>query len=189
MWSIWVPSPRFPKVSCQRGGILRSWREVHEAMTIAEISTVPHTPLDILDVRHRRRDSALTQLVAVAARSGVVRDPEVLLETLQHRERMGSTALGKGVAVPHAHSIAVSRIHMVLGRSVHGLEWRAFDGEPIRLAWLILTPSEVSDEQHHARVAQAVSVLRLQRQRQRLLEVASTEAAVRLLREWNAWMP
>ncbi|MEO7868705.1 MAG: PTS sugar transporter subunit IIA [Candidatus Eisenbacteria bacterium] len=158
-------------------------------MTIAESFIVPHTPLDILDVRHRRRDSALAQLVAVATRSGVVRDPDVLLDTLQQRERMGSTALGKGVAVPHAHSIAVSRTHMVLGRSVHGLEWRAADGEPIRLAWLVLTPSEVSDEQHHARVAQAVSALRLQRQRQRLFDAANTEAAVRLLREWNAWMP
>ncbi len=167
---------------------MRVWREVHDPMAIAEISSIPHTPLDILDLRHRRRDSALTQLVAVAARSGVVRDPEVLLETLQQRERLGSTALGKGVAIPHAHSIAVARTHMVLGRSAHGLDWRAGDGEPVRLAWLVLTPSEVSDEQHHARVAQVVSALRLQRQRQRLFEAQSAAVAVRLLREWNAWM-
>ena len=157
-------------------------------MAIAEISSIPHTPLDILEVRHRRRESALTQLVAVAARSGAVRDCEVLLETLQSRERLGTTALGKGVAVPHAHSIAVLRTHVVLGRSAHGLEWRAADREPVRLAWLVLTPSEVSDEQHHLRVGMAVAALRLQRQRQRLFEAASADVVVQLLREWNSWM-
>ena len=169
-------------VSCARGG--RS-----TDLAIAEIPSIPHTPLDILEIRHRRRESALTQLVAVAARSGVLRDPDVLLETLLSRERLGTTALGKGVAVPHAHSIAVSRTHVVLGHSAHGLDWRAPDAEPVRIAWLVLTPSEVSDEQHHARVAVAVSALRLQRQRQRLIEAASADAVVRLLQEWNAWMP
>lgn len=169
-------------VSSARGG--RS-----TCLAIAEIPSIPHTSLDILEIRHRRRESALTQLVAVAARSGVLRDPDVLLETLLSRERLGTTALGKGVAVPHAHSITVSRTHVVLGRSAHGLEWRAPDSEPVRIAWLVLTPSEVSDEQHHARVAVAVSALRLQRQRQRLIEAASADAVVRLLREWNAWMP
>lgn len=158
-------------------------------MVIAEIPSIPHTPLDILEIRHRRRESALAQLVAVAARSGVVRDAEVLLETLLSRERLGTTALGKGVAVPHAHSISVSRTHVVLGRSTHGLDWRASDTEPVRIVWLVLTPSEVSDEQHHARVAAAVSALRLQRQRQRLIEADTADVVVRLLREWNAWMP
>ncbi len=158
-------------------------------MAIVEISSIPHTPLDILEIRHRRRESALTQLVAAAARSGVLRDPDVLLETLLCRERLGTTALGKGVAVPHAHSITVSRTHVVFGRSSHGLDWHAPDAEPVRIAWLVLTPSEVSDEQHHARVAAAVSALRLQRQRQRLIEAASPDVVVRLLREWDAWMP
>jgi len=158
-------------------------------LAIAEFPSIPHTPLDILEIRHRRRESALTQLVAVAARSGVVRDPEVLLETLQSRERMGTTALGKGVAVPHAHSIAVSRTHVVIGRSAQGLDWRSADSESVRLVWLVLTPSEVSDEQHHARVARAVSALRLQRQRQRLLEAADADSVLRWLKEWDAWMP
>lgn len=158
-------------------------------MVTAETTSPPHSPLDILQLRHRRRESAWTQLVAMAAGSGAVRDPDVLLATLHWRERLGSTALGKGVAVPHAHSIAVMRTHVVLGRSAPGMDWGAPDGELVRLVWLVLTPSEVSDEQHFERVSSAVSALRLQRQRQRLFEAPDAAAALRLLQEWNAWMP
>ncbi len=158
-------------------------------MVIATPTSPPHSPLDILQLRHRRRESAWAQLVATAAGSGAVRDPEVLLATLHWRERLGSTALGKGVAVPHAHSIAVLRAHVVLGRSAQGMDWGAPDGEVVRLVWLVLTPSEVSDEQHLERVAGAVSALRLQRQRQRLFEAPDAGAVMRLLQEWNGWMP
>ena len=158
-------------------------------MAIAEVCPVPHTPLDILNARHRRRESVLAEMVACASRAGAVRDAELLLETLAVRERLGATSLGKGVAIPHAHSIAVLRSWHGIARSHVGIEWRAPDELPVQLVWLVLTPSELSDEQHLRRVSSAAAALRLQRQRQRLHQATDAGAAVRLLQEWNQWTP
>lgn len=143
-------------------------------MAIVEMASVTRTPLDILDLRHRRRDTALTQLSAAAARKGVVRDEDALAALLARRERLGTTALGKGVALTHARSIVVKRPFWVVGRAPRGVEWSAPDGEPVQIVVLYLAPSTQSAAAHLARLSAAAQALRQQRTRQRL---ATAEAA------------
>ena len=78
-------------------------------MAIVEVAPVTYIPLDFIELRHKRRDSALTQLAAAARRHGVVRDVDALIALLVRRERLGTTALGKGVALTHARSISIVR--------------------------------------------------------------------------------
>jgi mannitol/fructose-specific phosphotransferase system IIA component (Ntr-type) len=149
-------------------------------MAIVEVPSVTYVPLDLIELRHKRRDSALTQLVAAAARHGVVRDVDALLAGLVRRERLGTSALGKGVALSHARSILVVRPIWVVGRSQKGIEWGAPDGEPVQLALLYLAHHEQSPATHVARLAAAAQSLRLQRARQRLM-TADADAAFSLL--------
>lgn len=149
------------------GDSLSASRE--EPMAIVEASPVTSTPLDIIELRHKRRESALTQLAAAALRRGVVRDLDALVAALVRRERLGTTALGKGVALTHARSIAVVRPFWVVGRSPKGVEWAAPDGEPVHLVVLYLAHHEQGAAAHLARLAAAAQALRLQRTRQRLL--------------------
>ncbi len=86
-------------------------------MAIVEIPSVTYTPLDFVELRHKRRESALTQLAAAARRHGVVRDVDALFALLVRRERLGTTALGKGVALSHArlgYHLPVFGLHTVL---------------------------------------------------------------------------
>lgn len=138
-------------------------------MALVEGPSVTYIPLDLIELRHKRRESALTQLAVAAQRHGVVRDVDALIAALVRRERFGSTALGKGAALTHARSIAVVRPFWVVGRSARGMEWSAPDGEPVRLAVLYLAHHEQSAATHLARLAVAAQALRLQRARQRLL--------------------
>ncbi len=146
-------------------------------MAIAEVPSVTGTPLDILDLRHRRRESVIQQMAAAAGRRGVVRDAEALTALLVRRQRLGTTALGKGVALMHARSIAVVRPHWVVGRAPKGVEWGAPDGEPVHLVVLYLAHHEQPGAAHLARLAVAAQALRLQRTRQRL---ATADAATAL---------
>lgn len=139
------------------------------------------TPLDILDLRAKRRDAALAQMVQDAANQGVVRDTEMLLALLQRHERAIPSAIGKGVALPNAHSLTVARPMLVCGRS-RGIEWNAGDEEPVSLVLLTLSPPEWSEEHHYAWVSQVAHAVRLQRTRQRLLEAESTAEARAYLR-------
>jgi nitrogen PTS system EIIA component len=138
-------------------------------MAIVEIPSVTYTPLDFVELRHKRRESALTQLAAAARRHGVVRDVDALFALLVRRERLGTTALGKGVALVHARSIVIVRPFWIVGRSSKGIEWVAPDHEPVQLAVLYVSHHEQSAATHVARLAAAAPAMRLQRVRQRLM--------------------
>lgn len=149
-------------------------------MAIVEMPLVSTIPLDCIELRHKRRESALTQLALAARRHGVVRDVDALLALLVRRERLGTTALGKGVALAHARSIAVVRPFWIVGRSPKGIEWAAPDDEPVQVAVLYLAHHEQSPATHLARLAAAAQAMRQQRTRQRLV-TADPAAALALL--------
>ncbi len=154
-------------------------------MAITDVPAVSSLPLDLVELRHKRRESALTQLVAAAEAAGIVRDGDVLLASLLRAQRIGSTAVGRGLAVPHARSFAVNRPAMLLGRSARGVDWGAEDGVPVQIVALVLSPAATPVGMHAGRVAGALHELRLQRTRQRLLDVDAA-GAVALLRGGGA---
>jgi len=145
--------------------------------------SVLDTSLYISDLRPKRKETALREMVARAALAGVVSEPLVLEEALLLRERLGSTSVGKGVAVPNARSLAVIDPRLMVARSRRGIDWGSSDGLDIHLVFLVLSPGECPDESHHEFVARAVAVARLQRNRQKLLEASSFDAVASVLRE------
>jgi mannitol/fructose-specific phosphotransferase system IIA component (Ntr-type) len=132
--------------------------------------------LCILDLKTRSRDSALGELAQQCVRAGGVRDAEMLREALQRRERLGSTAVGKGLAFPNARTLSVRDPRILLARSTRGLEWEAPDALPVHIVCAVFSPAEWSEEAHHDALGRAVSALRLQRQRARLLDASDLPA-------------
>jgi len=151
-------------------------------MTLVATPSALDPSLYISELKPKRRDTVLSEMVSLAHQVGSVRDPAPLLELLAVRERLGSTAIGKGVAIPNARSLTVTRPQIVFARSRRGVEWNAADGLPVSLILLVLAPAEWSDATAHAMLGRAVAVARLQRNRQRLLEAPSFEAAAEVLR-------
>ncbi len=148
--------------------------------------SVLDTALFIPDLRTRRKESVLQELVARAHEAGVVREAALLIETLNLRERLGPTAIGKAVAVPHARSIAVIEPRILVARSRRGIEWKAPDGLPVQLVFLVITPGEFTIEAHLEWVARAVACARAQRKRAKLMEAITAEAGAAVLRELTA---
>lgn len=63
-----------------------------------------------------------------------------VLEVLEARERLGSTGLGEGVAIPHGRLAGLPRVVACFGRSARGIDFGALDGKPARLVFLLLAP-------------------------------------------------
>jgi mannitol/fructose-specific phosphotransferase system IIA component (Ntr-type) len=145
--------------------------------------SVLDSSLYIPELRPRRRESALQDLVARAHTAGAVRNPHLLLEMLTLRERLGTTALGKGIAVPHARSLSVVEPRLVIARSRRGIDWGAADEQPVQIVLLALSPAEMSEENHHDFLSRAVSVVRLQRNRQKLMAAENFQSVAILMRE------
>jgi mannitol/fructose-specific phosphotransferase system IIA component (Ntr-type) len=152
-------------------------------MAIAEISPLTDTSLDLLELRHRRRESALHQLVQGAFEHQAVRHPALLETLLLRRERCGSTALGRSHAVTGAWSWCVRLPLVLVGLSDKGLDWDDAAGSEVEIVALVLTPGEVAEELHFRRLEAVTSALRLQRQRQRLLDRRDVPTLTLLLRE------
>ena len=135
----------------------------------------------ILDLRSCSRDSVLGELARQAQGIGVTREPGSLRAVLLMRERLGSTAVGHGLAVPNARSLLVTRPALLLGRSRRGVDWGAEDCVPVRLVLLLISPAETSAPCHVAAVARAVAAARPARARQRLFESDSPGEIAELL--------
>ena len=104
----------------------------------------------------------------------------MLLASLLRAEKLIGSGLGKGVAVPHARSLAVTRPFLMIGRASRGLDWDAANGSAVQLVVLVLSPAETSAERHLERVVRAAHAARTQRTRTRLME-AGAAAALALL--------
>lgn len=75
------------------------------------------------------------------------RAAQTLVRLIQRREQLGSTGIGRGVAVPHCRSMAVSRLRVGLGLSPQGIAWEAVDQRPVHAVFLIVAPpNEVSNQ-------------------------------------------
>ena len=139
--------------------------------------------LCISDLRSKKKEAVLTEMVEAAAELGLVTDAGLLLEILKQRERLGTTALGKGVALPHARSLTMRAPRVIVARSTRGIEWGADDDAPVTLVMLVLAPAEWSEEAYVGLVARTASATRLQRTRQKLLGAESIDALGVLWRE------
>jgi mannitol/fructose-specific phosphotransferase system IIA component (Ntr-type) len=111
---------------------------------------------------------------------------ETLLRALLERERLHSTGIGDGIALPHARNALIGildRPMIGFGRHATGIEYGAIDGAPVRLFFLLVAPTVTS---HLAVLARISRVLRDSKLRQELLTVDSGKKVVALIREAEA---
>ena len=91
------------------------------------------------------KDEVLGELVALLRLDDAANDS--LLRMLQRRETLGSTGVGRGIAIPHCRSTVVSQLRLAYGHHAGGLEYQAIDGQPVHDFFLIVAPPlEVSNQ-------------------------------------------
>jgi mannitol/fructose-specific phosphotransferase system IIA component (Ntr-type) len=99
----------------------------------------------LLELKGASKDQVLSELVAHLG-AGPEHDG-LLLRILQRREGLGSTGIGRGVAIPHCRTQLVSRLRVVFGRKPGGIAWDAVDGQPVSYIFLLAAPPiEVSND-------------------------------------------
>jgi mannitol/fructose-specific phosphotransferase system IIA component (Ntr-type) len=147
------------------------------------VPTALDTSLIISELKNRRRETALAEMVSRAAEAGAVRSAGALLDLLATREKQVSAALGHGVALLAARSLAVPESRLILGRSRRGIDWTAPDAEPVRMIALLLSPADRTLASHLAAVVRMAALLRQQRSRNKLLEAVSAADLAAVMRE------
>lgn len=107
------------------------------------------------------KESVLKEMVEALAAAGRVGPGAVdpMVEALLEREALGSTGIGRGIAVPHAKHESVRGLVAALGRSDKGIEFSALDGQPVYLVFLLLA-SKGSSGPHLEALARAAKLAR-----------------------------
>lgn len=105
---------------------------------LAQYLTINAVRLDI-DVTSRKR---LFEEAAFAVEAAYGEDHDAVFEALMARERLGSTALGNGCAIPHGRLASLSNPAVVLLRTKKPVNYDAPDGKPVQLFMTILVPAE-----------------------------------------------
>ena len=115
----------------------------------------------VFDLKSRDKAGVLREMVEAlkSAQKISPKDTENILEALAKREKLGSTGIGGGVAVPHTKHVSISRLMGTLARSKSGIEFDALDGEPVHLLFLLLSPSE-SSSSHLAALERIATLIR-----------------------------
>jgi mannitol/fructose-specific phosphotransferase system IIA component (Ntr-type) len=151
-------------------------------MSVITVPAIVDLSRSFSDLRSRRRESVLVELVEAAARNGAVRAHRALLDIVKLRERLAPAAVVHDAVVQGARSLAVIRPFLAVGRSARGIEWPGAPAD-VHLVLLALSPAEWSEERFHGLMARAAALVRLQRHRQRLLTEGGEERLDALLRE------
>jgi mannitol/fructose-specific phosphotransferase system IIA component (Ntr-type) len=140
-----------------------------------------------LNLKSTDREGVLEELVNQVA--AIAKQPEArqtLLRALHERERLYSTGIGDGVALPHARNALVGLVDkpvIVFGRCAQGIPFGAIDGAPSKLFFLLVAPTVT---EHLAMLARLSRLLREPKLRQELLVVDNAKKALLLIRDAEA---
>lgn len=130
-----------------------------------------------LHLRSQTREQVLAELVSRLAESGRVQHPDALLEALLERERLGSTGIGHGVAVPHCRMAEIPGPLIALGRTEAEVDVDAIDGQPARLFFMLIAPEGAAAVQVQL-LARIARLMRDPATRERLLKAETAEQAL-----------
>ncbi|MGC9329522.1 MAG: PTS sugar transporter subunit IIA [Candidatus Hinthialibacter sp.] len=90
-----------------------------------------------LDIQSRTKPEVLQEMASIAARSGKIGDEEGLVEALMAREKIQTTGIGHGMAIPHATAEGVRGLVLCLGISRRGIDFESLDGKPVTLIFML----------------------------------------------------
>jgi len=109
-------------------------------------------------------------------------DAERLVQVLWEREKLGSTAIGDGIAIPHGKMPGIAQVLGAFGRHQQGIDFESLDGAPTKLFFLLVAPED-SAGMHLKALARVSRLLKDAGFRNRLLQAPDQGALFALIRD------
>lgn len=134
-----------------------------------------------LDLAATTKPTALEEMVALF---GLDEDAQQLLvKLLKKRENLGSTGIGKHVAIPHCRSLVVDRLQVAYARKAAGLDFDAIDDKPVNHLFLIVAPPVEISNQYLPVLGKIAQFCKNEQNIAQLNEVGTTEEFLAVLRD------
>jgi mannitol/fructose-specific phosphotransferase system IIA component (Ntr-type) len=134
----------------------------------------------VLNFTAKSKDTVLTRLADIMAQSCKLPDSAIVKTKLQEREELGSTGIGRGIALPHAQVPGAK--HLFLGAAIapNGVLFDSLDGEPVKLLFCLIA-SAGTDKSYLGVLAHLARILRDESNINRMLECKSSSEFIDIL--------
>ena len=133
--------------------------------------------LDVAD-----KDDALKKIIDLAAKSNKILDIEKVSRTIYEREKLVSTGVGKGFAIPHGKTDSISDVVAAFAITKEPIDFDSIDGEPVRFIFLLIGKENLLNT--HIKLLSRISRLMNKDEfRDRLLEADSPEEVLKIFKE------
>ena len=138
----------------------------------------------IPDLKSTSRDGVITELVEALIASGCIskKQQDDFTKAIIRRENKWSTGFGHGVAVPHVKHADINSMHIAIGNSPEGIDFKALDREPVYSVVLLLSPED-QPENHLDAMEAIFSSLSQDTFRRFLRQATTVEDVITLLGE------
>ncbi len=93
-----------------------------------------------LNFEAENKDQAIEKFISSLQKTGSIKEPEALKDALFEREKLGTTGVGGGIAMPHARSSAINDLTVAFFRSEDGIDFKSIDNAPVNLVFMLLAP-------------------------------------------------
>ena len=123
----------------------------------------------IADLKGGTKREVLLELVSSLKEAGLIGDVEEAVDVILEREKLGSTGIGEGIAIPHGKLRGIDKILCAFGRSKAGVDYEAVDSKPAHIFFLLLAPED-SAGLHIQMLSRISRILRDQSFRKHLVE-------------------
>ena len=139
-----------------------------------------------IDLKAQDKKSAVTEMVELLQKTKKLKKPADIIEAVLEREKLGSTGIGQGVAIPHGKTDSVTEQSGVLAISQKGIEFNSLDGEPVYLIFLLIGPTDIAG-QHLKALARISRLFKDKFFRQALRDAKSVQEVVKIIQQEDAY--
>lgn len=146
-------------------------------MTLLDILSPDTT---IVDLKGETKEEIIAELVDSLANSDAITDRDKVLQAVLEREKIMSTGIGDGIAIPHGKSDSVEQLIAALGTQRRGVDFEALDGEPAYVFFLLVSPANVSGP-HIKALARISRLLKNDEFKKKLIAAESSTAVIGII--------
>ena len=137
--------------------------------------------LFIKEFRSQKKRDCFKEIAECLVKNNSIFEGKIIVDLLEKREQLGTTAIGKGIAIPHCRSMATEVVTAVVGIHNEGIDFDAPDGQPVKLVFVILAPPQ--DQNYLPFLGKLIEFIRDDAVRKRLLRIKSFKGLKKVFTE------
>lgn len=136
------------------------------------------------DIKSKDKYETISVLVDLLFNENIIQDKERFINIIKKREKIESTGIGDGIAIPHGKDNSVKKTGIAFGRSCDGINFDSLDGKPVHLIFLVASPLEARKEYLQV-VAKIARLLKSTIMRENLMKADNPFAVIKIIKEFD----